>query len=112
MTTYHEDEAARIKIDNILIEIAAIECTLGKDSTEEEKKAAKDKQRKLHRDIRNIDSEFCDIIDGNEEQKRSPVVLDFIKKTFSGDNIKKTLDKGFAEWVKKVLHLNKADDEK
>ncbi len=110
MTAYYQDEGKRVKIDSILMEIAAIECTLGKDSTGEEKKIAKEKQSKLQQQIKQLDVDFFDIISGNEEQKRSPVVLDFIKKTFSGDNIKKTLDKGFAEWVKKVLHINKTDE--
>ncbi len=110
MTVYHSNEEIRIKIDAILVEIAAIECTLGKDSTEDEKRIASYRQTKLHYEIKAIDSEFFDIIIGSEEQKRTPVLLDFIKKSFWGDNVKKPLDKGFAEWVKKVLHLNKTDN--
>ncbi len=110
MTIYHENEESRIKIDGILMEISAIECTLGKDSTEEEKRAAKNKQIKLHDEIKNIDKEFYDIIVGNEDQKRNPDVIDFFKKTFSGENIKKPLDSGFAEWIKRVFNISKKED--
>ncbi len=101
---YQLNKEDRERIDKILIDIAAIECTLGKDSTEEEKRIAKNKQKKMNDEIRTINMEFYDVIMGNEDQKRTPDVLDFFKKTFSGDNLKKTLDKGFSDWVKKLLN--------
>jgi hypothetical protein len=108
---YHENDAAREAIDKILVDIAAIECTLGKDSTEEEKLVAKEKKAKLHEDIKAIDSEFFDIINGNEDQKRTPDVLEFVKKMFGDENPAKPLDKGFAKWVRKILGIKKDGEE-
>ena len=63
MEIYKNNEKARTEIDNLLMQIAEIEASLGKDSTKKEFTQAKAKQNKLLLSIKSIDSEMYDILE-------------------------------------------------
>jgi hypothetical protein len=62
---YYTDESSRRIIDDFLRENAHIECHLGTDSTDDERRIAKEKQDKLFKKIKMIDEEFYKIVTGD-----------------------------------------------
>lgn len=80
MSEYYENTEVKKQIDFHLQEIAAIECTLGRDSSLDEKKNAKEKQTKLHYKIKELDEDFFNVISANELQKRTPSILEWMKR--------------------------------
>jgi hypothetical protein len=59
---YFNNESIRLKIDKLLQQNAALESSLGLDSTKKEHTKVKVKQAKLFDKIRELDLEFYNII--------------------------------------------------
>ena len=55
---YDQDDETRKQIDELLHQNAILQCNLGLDSTEEEKKSAHDQWMVLAVQIRDLDSKF------------------------------------------------------
>ncbi len=62
MSKYHEDEHTRIKVDKLLKKNAALEASLGIDSTKKEHAKVKVSQNKLFNSIKELDEEFYRVI--------------------------------------------------
>jgi len=56
--TYYEDEKTRKTIDTLLQQNASLHATIGIDSTKEEKKEIRAKQKVLMDEIKTLDIEF------------------------------------------------------
>jgi len=62
MTTYYEDYEIRLKIDKLLKKNAALESSLGKDSTKKEYGKVKARQNNIFDKIKELDLEFYKLI--------------------------------------------------
>lgn len=61
-TPYYKNDETRKQINELLLENAKIEASLGKDSTKKEWAIAKVKQDRIFEQIKNLDTEFYKII--------------------------------------------------
>ena len=61
-SAYFTDLVIRGQIDDLLHQNAALECTIGRDSTSKEKGRIKVKQDRLFSKIKELDQNFYDII--------------------------------------------------
>jgi|GEM_PF-4470551 len=68
MGKYQEDENIRKQIDKLLQKIAKAEAGLGIDSTKREMTTVKAKQSNYLLQIRDLDSEFYDVLEPNRNE--------------------------------------------
>ncbi len=61
-SVYYTNKKVRHEIDKLLKENAAIESSLGKDSTPKEREKAKVKQERLFQAVRKLDEDFYNVI--------------------------------------------------
>tara|TARA_Y100000746_G_C15401719_1_gene406638 strand:- start:32 stop:274 length:243 start_codon:yes stop_codon:yes gene_type:complete len=60
--TYQSNKVIRTKIDSLMRQMASFECTLGNDSTYEERQEVKNKQIKLLLKIKELDELKYDVL--------------------------------------------------